>query len=102
MSAQGRGRRPGFVMGPEHRAKIANSKILNRLIAHAEGDEDMSQSQVNAGLALLKKIMPDLSSQTIEHSGPDGEPIEVAAVSDLEIGRRLAFLLTKAERSLKD
>ena len=40
--------------------------------------------------------------QATEHSGPDGEPIEVANVSDLEIGRRLAFLLTKAERSLKD
>lgn len=98
MNAQGRGRRPGFVMGPEHRAKIANSKILNRLIAHAEGAEDMSQSQVTAALALLKKIMPDLSSQTIEHSGPDGEPIEFANVSDLDLARRIAFTLAKAAK----
>lgn len=101
MSGQ-RGRRPGFVMGEEHRTKIANSKILNRLIAHAEGDEDMSQSQVTAALALLKKIMPDLSAQTVEHSGPDGEPIAVANVSDLEIARRIAFALRKGEEALKD
>lgn len=101
MSGQ-RGRRPGFIMGPEHRAKIANSKILNRLIAHAEGDEEMSQSQVTAALALLKKIMPDLSAQTVEHSGPDGEPIEFANVSDIEIARRIAFALKKGEEALKD
>lgn len=89
-------------MGPEHRAKIANSKILNRLIAHAEGDEEMSQSQVTAALALLKKIMPDLSAQTVEHSGPDGEPIEFANVSDLDIARRIAFALRKGEEALKD
>lgn len=84
-------------MGHEHRAKIANSKILNRLIAHAEGVEEMRQSEVTAALALLKKIMPDLSAQTIEHSGPDGDPIEIASgsLSDLEVARRLAFLLRK-------
>lgn len=96
MSAQGRGRRPGFVMGTEHRVKIANSKILNRLIAHAEGDEEMSQSQVTAGLALLKKIMPDLSSQTIEHSGPEGEPIEINENLGLDAARRIAFVLQSA------
>lgn len=97
MSAS-RGRRPGFVMGQEHRAKIANSKILNRLIAHAEGDEEMSQSQVTAGLALLKKIMPDLSSQTVEHTGADGDAIEVRDVTPLDIARRIAFALANAER----
>lgn len=54
-------------MTQEHRDKIANSNILNRLVKHAEGAEDMSQSEVNAGLALLKKVMPDLKS--IEHTG---------------------------------
>lgn len=94
-----RGRRPGFVMPEEHRTKIANSKILNRLIAHAEGDEEMSQSQVTAALALLKKVMPDLSSQTIEHSGPDGGPVQIDNVSEVEAARRVAFLLTKAAKA---
>lgn len=86
-------------MGEEHRTKIANSKILNRLIAHAEGEVDMSSTQVTVALGLLKKVMPDLSSQTVEHSGPDGEPIQLENVSDLEAARRLLFIVSRAERS---
>lgn len=89
-------------MGEEHRTKIANSKILNRLIAHAEGEVDMSSTQVTVALGLLKKVMPDLSSQTVEHSGPDGEPIQLENVSDLEAARRLLFIVSRAERSTKD
>jgi two-component SAPR family response regulator len=86
-------------MGEEHRTKIANSKILNRLIAHAEGEVDMSSTQVTVALGLLKKVMPDLSSQTVEHSGPDGEPIQLENVSDLEAARRLLFIVSRAERA---
>lgn len=62
-----RGRKPGFVMSDEHRTKIANSQVLRVLIAHAEGRGDMSASQVTAGIALLRKVMPDL--QAVELSG---------------------------------
>lgn len=48
-------------MGAEHRTKIANSKILKHLIEHAEGTREMSSTQVNAGLGLLKKVMPDMT-----------------------------------------
>lgn len=48
------------VMGEEHRAKIRNSSILNSLIAHVEGEKDMTATQVTAGLALLKKVFPDM------------------------------------------
>lgn len=41
-------------------------------------------------------------AQAVEHSGPDGEPIEVNGASDLDVARRLWFLLSKAERSLKE
>lgn len=48
-------------MGREHQEKIKNSAILNRLIRHAEGKEpDVTSSEVTAGLALLKKVFPDL------------------------------------------
>ncbi len=69
---------PKVFMGPDHRAKIANSNILNRLIAFVdgpqnEGDETvtMNQTQVHAALGLLKKVMPDLSAvdAAVEHSG---------------------------------
>lgn len=51
---------PRFQMSAEHRTKIANSKILKHLIEHAEGTRDLSSSQVQAGLGLLRKVMPDL------------------------------------------
>jgi len=62
-----RGRTPGFQMGNAHRVKIQNSNILNALIEHASGEREMSSTQVSAGLGLLKKVMPDLSS--VELSG---------------------------------
>lgn len=62
-----RGRKSGFVMSSEHRTKIANSQILKCLLEHVQGKRDMSATQVTAGIALLKKIMPDLSA--IELSG---------------------------------
>lgn len=54
-------------MSDEHRVKIQNSNILNALIEHVEGKREMSASQVTAGIALLRKVMPDLAS--VEHSG---------------------------------
>lgn len=54
-------------MGDEHRTKIANSQILKRLIDHAEGRVEMTQTQVTAALALMRKVLPDLTA--VEHSG---------------------------------
>lgn len=60
-------------MTDEHRSKIANSQILNRLIGHAEGTVEMSATQVAAGLGLLKKALPDL--QAITMSGDPENPV---------------------------
>lgn len=49
-------------MTDEHRTKIANSQILKVLIEHVEGKREMSATQVSAGVALLRKVMPDLTS----------------------------------------
>lgn len=57
-----KGRTAGFQMGAEHRTKIGNSKILKHLIEHATGERDMSSTQVTAAIALLRKVMPDLSN----------------------------------------
>ena len=65
-----RGRTRGFVMSDDHRVKIQNSNILNALIEHAEGNRDMSPTQVSAGLGLLRKVLPDLQAMTI---GGDAE-----------------------------
>ena len=71
-----RGRTPGFRMTDEHRSKIANSQILNALVGHAEGKRKMSATQVTAGLGLLKKVMPDLATTTLE--GNPENPVIVA------------------------
>jgi hypothetical protein len=68
-----RGRQPGFRMSDEHRVKIQNSNILNRLIDHALGNVEMTASQVTTGLGLLKKVLPDLNTTTVqgdENGGP--------------------------------
>ena len=56
------GRKPGFKMSEDHRSKIANSQVLNRLITHVTGSPILEPSQVTAAVALLKKVMPDLQS----------------------------------------
>lgn len=66
---------PKYTMTNEHRDKIKNSNILNALVEHAEGQREMSSTQVTAGLALLKKIMPDL--QAVQLSGDQENPVSV-------------------------
>ena len=56
-------------MGAEHRLKIKNSNILKALIQHVEGDREMSSTQVTAGIALLKKVMPDLAQTDVTSGG---------------------------------
>lgn len=74
-----RGRAPGFKMPDEHRTKIANSRILKRLILFAEGGTDngakveMSPHQVTASLGLLRKVLPDLSNIEMKGAGENGE-----------------------------
>ncbi len=68
-----RGRPAGFVMDDSHRVKIQNSNILTALIKHVEGRQEMTASQVSAGLGLLKKVLPDLSAVTV--SGDNENPL---------------------------
>lgn len=50
------------------RKKIQASQLIKRLTDHVLNDEvEMSQSQVNAALGLLKKTLPDLKQ--VELSG---------------------------------
>lgn len=63
----------GSRLTEEHRDKIRKSNILSRLIEHAEGNNDMSSTQVQAALGLLKKALPDLSA--VEISGDEDNPL---------------------------
>ncbi len=75
MAKRSKGREPGFVMSEAHRVKIQKSNILNALIEHATGKRDMSATQVTAGLGLLKKCLPDLTSMQV--SGDADNPLVV-------------------------
>lgn len=50
--------------------KIKVGVILDRLMKHFAGEVEMSSTQVTVGLALLKKVLPDLkqSDQTVTHN----------------------------------
>lgn len=76
-----RGRTAGFRMSDEHRVKIQNSNVLNALIEHAVGKREMSATQVTAGIALLKKVLPDL--QAVQVTGEDGGPVKL--LNEIEI-----------------
>lgn len=76
-----RGRQPGFRMSDDHRVKIQNSNILNALIEHVGGKRDMSATQVSAGIALLKKVLPDLQAMTL--TGAEGGPLEMVTRIEL-------------------
>ena len=67
--------RPAFRMSDEHRTKIQNSKILSHLIEHIEGERKMSQTQVTAAIALLKKTLPDLAA--VQISGDADSPVKM-------------------------
>ena len=48
------------------RRKIQASQLINRLTDHILKDTDMSATQVNAALGLLKKSLPDLKQLDID------------------------------------
>jgi hypothetical protein len=85
----------GVRLNPEHddrtRAKIQTSQIVNRLMQHANGEINMTSSQVRAAEILLKKTLPDISA--VHHSG---EAAPVQMVSDEELARRLLFNMALA------
>ena len=64
----------GVRFGEEHRDKIRKSNIFRYLIDHAEGKREMSQTQVNVGLAMMKKVLPDMSS--VQISGDPDQPVQ--------------------------
>lgn len=62
---------------PNHEEKtkklIQASQLLNRLISHANGEIDLSQSQINAAKIVIGKYIPDLKA--IELSGSEENPV---------------------------
>lgn len=91
--------RPKMDPAVREMARAASVTAIQRAIELvASSDENVALKAINTVLdrAWGKPV------QATEHSGPDGEPIEFANVSDLDIARRIAFALRKGEEALKD
>lgn len=64
---------------PQHdaatRARIKVSVILSYLYRHVRGEVELSMSQIRAAEILLRKVLPDLQSITLQNT--DGGPIVI-------------------------
>jgi hypothetical protein len=63
------------------RERIRTKAIVNRLTNHVLGRVEMSATQVQAALGLIKKTIPDL--QAIEHSGEVAQPVHQVSAEPL-------------------
>lgn len=50
----------------ETRAKIQAAQIVNRLMGCVNGEIQLDATQVSAAKALLNKVLPDLSTTTLQ------------------------------------
>ena len=59
--------------------------IINRLNANALGKlaKPMTKEQIRSAEIVLKKVVPDLKA--IEHSGPDGQQLQIGIVQFRDI-----------------
>ncbi len=62
---------------------IGATQLLNRLIKHANGELDMSATQINAAKIVIGKYIPDLKA--IEISGDSENPLTVITKVQREI-----------------
>lgn len=67
---------------------IGASQLLNRLTSHANGEIEMTPTQVAAAKVVIAKSIPDLRSTEI--TGKDGGPIEHSVTLTAAQVRRMA------------
>ena len=58
---------------------IQASQLVNRLISHANGEIELSATQINAAKVVIGKYIPDLKA--VELSNKDGEDFRVTMSS---------------------
>lgn len=75
-------------LGPEWRKKIQTSMLINRLEKYIKGEIKMEPAQVTAALGLLKKSLPDLQSETIQHLDKNGETMDGFIIRVIDESRK--------------
>lgn len=79
----------------EELARAHTSTALNVLVSVAQAS-DSDAARVSAANAILDRGYGK-PSQAVEHTGPEGGPIEIA---DLDMARLIAFQLTKTTHAV--
>lgn len=57
--------------------RIQASKLITKLVNHAMGESELTNSQIRAIEILLKKVVPDLAA--VQHSGEMNANVTVVA-----------------------
>jgi hypothetical protein len=63
-----------------------------------------SKLRVDSRKWLMSKLAPKKYGERVtnEHTGKDGRPIEHKHMTDLELARRIAFILTRADKAKRE
>lgn len=88
--------RDNYVRAREEQAETWADEIV--FIADTAEDAQLARVRIDARKWVASKLKPKVYGDKVstELTGKDGGPIETKDVSDLEVARRLAFLLGKA------
>lgn len=66
-------------LNPQHdqktREKIQTSQLVNRLMSHANGEVDMTPTQIRAAEILLNKTLPNLSAVDMNATHDIADPL---------------------------
>lgn len=99
--------RPISTLDDETAAAVASVEIVakpggvdedgNRMVEHVH---KIKLWDKNSALEKLGKHL-GMFTERVEHSGPDGGPIETRDMSDLEFARKMAFLLRKGAEGVE-
>jgi len=75
-----------------HVEKIQNAMVVERLIKHFNGEVELSQTQVNVGLGLIKKYLPDMKA--VEHTGEVKQALDVTIKGAQNIATAIKSIIT--------
>jgi len=69
------------------RQAIKTQRIVESLESCALGEKELTNPQIRAGLGLLAKVMPDLTSAEIIHRKEQQSPEEMIALLEQALGK---------------
>lgn len=86
------------IEAPRWKDKIKAGQLMNRVLKHANGEIEMTKSQLQAAQIYLKKVIPDLSATTV--SGDKDNPLFGDPDARLvELGRKTGIDFTFASKA---